>query len=436
MTGYEEITLAKDFVRLALASSAIVLLCILPATGLIIISNLLPSQQIKEKVFSGRSIENYYVDPITERRIDYYTECVYLTVGMRTASEEETSLNLAYSNAITSPTLGDCKKINANRGARDYFRYWHGSQIIARPVLLFSDVNTLRWVTFSAFAVCFCFLAYTIGTEVNWLTAGIFSAMIAASPLYSQLFIMPHAAPWIIGFILAAIILRSKRTNLLWLTVAGVLLAYFDLLTNPVVVPTAALFALTLTRWRDDAGSNFTEVTLGLAAWFVGYAGFWSMKWLLAATVVGTASVAENISRVFLFRLSGERHGQEMTPWTSISVNFAELNVNSVAILSLCFVAGLIGLAVARRGHKELIRRATACWRLGMQMALIGLLPLLWIMTIRNHSIIHAWFVAPVLSWTMICFITAVQILTSGPSTIKGQESAMTKIRETKPASV
>jgi hypothetical protein len=190
-------------------------------------------------------------------------------------------------DAAKSPTLGDCE---GKFPSKDYFRYWHGSQIVAKPVFLIAGLPTLRIVVFFAFLCAFLYFALSVGEQFSWLTAGIAGLVILTCPLGSRLFVAPYASSWIIGFVAAAL-----QATLLTFVLAGIAVAYFYLFNNPIVVPTAALFALTLMHWRDGRKASPIEVLLFLLAWFVGYAGFWLLKWLLAGSVLGFGVVAQDV---------------------------------------------------------------------------------------------------------------------------------------------
>jgi hypothetical protein len=83
----------------------------------------------------------------------------------------------------------------------NYWRYWHGSQIITRAALTMMSVLDVRALTFFLFvsSFIFCFLAlYRHGLHLPGLAmvAGLFCVH-----LQSALFIVPYAMDWVMGFL-------------------------------------------------------------------------------------------------------------------------------------------------------------------------------------------------------------------------------------------
>jgi hypothetical protein len=227
-------SIVRDLARTTLIAGLIVLCCFFPALLLITASNLLPSDVIKRNVLSSISHVDYENNSFFPRlRLDHFTECIFVTEGMRSKSlddRSDSSLRRAFLDAVTSPTLGPCGIIASNEtypaGDPNYFRYWHGTQVLIKPVMLFSTVPVLRLIVFFGFVAAFSFFILTVGTHVSWFTAGVAGITTSVSPLYSQLFLITHASSWIIGFVAAGLILRKGRvyleTDILRMTVVGI----------------------------------------------------------------------------------------------------------------------------------------------------------------------------------------------------------------------
>ncbi len=56
-------------------------------------------------------------------------------------------------------------------------------------------------------------------------------------------------------------------------------------------------------------------------------------------------------------------------------------------------------------------------------MLAVATVPVIWLLVAQNHSIVHAFFVAPILSWTLICVRLAVHMDLLPKSEISGSPS-------------
>jgi hypothetical protein len=198
---------------------------------------------------------------------------------------------------------------------------------------------------------------------------------------------------------------------------SGILVAYFDLLTDPIVVPTAGLLGVALRRWIGGKPADFREVALLTCVWFVGYGGFWFLKWLIAAAVLGPEVVLDNVLRTVSQRLGGEIGGE--VPWENVEPS-ARVSIarNAALMLPAALVsAAVVFFSLTRLVHRwRLISReerfgAGNSGRLALQLVVSGSMPVWWLVTLQNHSIIHAWFVAPILSWTLISLVCAAHVV-------------------------
>ncbi len=385
--------------------------------SLLVLVNLLPIEPFKENVLSTLSDVNYTSHPFIQGlSLDHFTECISLTIGIRSsaaAQSNETILTRAIVDAALSPTLGHCERIAEGEvSASTYYRYWHGAQVISRPVLTIATVPTLRFIVACAFLSALGFMLYAI-TRTTGRTAAISAGIIiAVSPIYSQLLLIPHAASWIIGCIGAGHILLSPRkdlhTNIVRFALIGILVAYFDLLNNPIVALTAALMAVTLRRIHDRREARIDEIVLLSAVWLFAYGGFWCLKWFTASAVLGGEVVWQTVYNQIAFRLNGDTTWHDVGVWTSIEKNFWFMRYCALAALIVSVITVI--LTLQRNSIPFWTYQCYATLQLVSQLLVVALLPVAWLLTLQNHSIVHHWFVAPILTISLICDVLAVQL--------------------------
>jgi hypothetical protein len=373
---------------------------------LVILANIVPNKLIWDNVARSLPSENYVVSPGDLVQLDQFTECIAVTVGLL---PRDVSIH-PFIRAVGSPTLGRCE-VAGRALAEDsgdansyfyYWRYWHGYQVLSRPILALTDTKGLRLTVLLLVSASLLAFLTSVFKSLGAAYVYIFLISLLSAPLYSQFLLVSHSGVWIISLAFASFLLfvvrekpRFFETHCLEMFfVVGMGTAYVDMLTDPLVTLTIPLLVL---FWRGawpitlNLRSSAATAFLLSSCWMLGYAGCWSAKWVLAVAVLPSASLAEVAAKVF-GRLSGTLSGLapgQATSLNSIKVNFAQAQIG-FAILS---TAAALRLLVMRRyavpAFRSIDRFATATW--------IVSLPIVWLALLRNHSIVHAFFVAPIL---------------------------------------
>lgn len=368
--------------------------------------NKIPNERILKHVRGSFSHENYRYSLTGITRMDHYTECIVLTMGLSDSASNMGSLT----RSLLSPTVGQCDwtreaLLRSEKHGFNYWRFWHGYQIVSRPVLYFTDAHGLRLICFLIFSLSYLLLFQSIRTNINFSFSMISALTLLVAPLYSQLYLIHFSLVWALGFSLAAFLLYSarqvgeifKRYYLWMFGVVGMLTAYFDLLTNPLVTLTIPLLVL---YWKDDwpgkkqSRPAWMTVLMIVTAWSAGYFSCWGAKWILASFVL-EQSVVLAIGRKIACRLGSEYCPDEDIPVTALNSILRNLYYWKIGIFAVLSLAAVAALKTVHRA-KGLVHGRR---QFGNTMTFLSifLLPFAWLALARNHSTIHAWFVAPIL---------------------------------------
>jgi hypothetical protein len=340
---------------------------------------------------------------------DFFTECVAVTAGLVVTDEPTTPL----SRALLSPTLFECetakKAFDTHIGGFYYWRYWNGYQIISRPILYFFDVYTLRTVI--AFGFLASLLLYYnaifrhVGpAEANFLVLALFFA-----ESYSHIAVISHALVWIIGFFAGAWLLYASSWPSAWFDkhhlsiffVLGMVTSFVDFLTTPLVTLTLPLLALYLVdRWPTSAygGRRAPAIFAMSAVWAIGYLSCWAAKWLLATTMLGGGM--EEVLGIVGYRMTGGLEGESTSPLHSVVKTFQHMPYGLLAFLAIAI------FRIALRWRT--LSNPFSSTDQAMTFSILALLPIAWLCLVRNHSVVHAWFVAPILIPSMVLIISTV----------------------------
>jgi hypothetical protein len=174
----------------------------------------------------------------------------------------------------------------------------------------------------------------------------------------------------------------------------GIMVAYFDFLTYPVVTLGLPICAYFLIERKMGIKSRLMKVLGYSICWGTGYAGMWAMKWIIADLTLHTGTIRDAAWSIIgrtesiggRARLNGGNY--------VIGLNLQEygLNIYFVAViimLILAFVAMITALKYMKPGQiaAELLT-----------FAIIFMVPFVWIIVVQHHSALHARFTFRILS--------------------------------------
>lgn len=365
-------------------------------------ANLIPNDAIEQNLRRSLPEQNYAL-VFGSTPVDQFTECIVATIGLGSKAEERGLVK----RSLFSPMLGSCEqswrffKTGVNEG-KNYWEYWHGSQIISRPALAFMSVLDLRLLTLFLFVLSFMIAFQTLWRHNLEIPALALLASLFCVHLQSALFVLPHAADWIIGFLACGFVVtalgrepqRPAETVATTLFLAGMLSAFFGLLNNPLVSLTIPLFGLfwsvALRPKRRRATTSMTLTAMAASAWFAGYAACWAAKWLLVRVFRDDAFTY--IVDLVGYRLGGAFRGTEalkaadITVFNSVHMALRE-NRTAIIVVAACALLSVPPLV-------QLAKRLKPAWPDVMSFLLICALPIAWFAVLRNHTIRHAWFVS------------------------------------------
>lgn len=270
-----------------------------------------------------------------------------------------------------------------------YSRYWHGMQVLIRPLLLFTDYTGIRIVNYIFMA---CLL--TVLCVLMWqrITPAITLCFLLTFSVMNS-FILPLCMQYCSCFNIAmigmiALLLwprtfhSSINTGLLFF-ILGSTCNFFDLLTTPLV--TFGLpFIIYCVIQKQEKPLKFL-IILGVI-WGVGYGLTFIAKWTIATLLTG-----ENC-----FKDAVEAVQNRASTTISLKENSIDLNLFYITKLllytlwvnfkwiGLCLIIVFTNLFFLNRRKfvKGIYRH---CWLLFVAM----LVPIWYYFVMRNHSFVH-----------------------------------------------
>ena len=246
-----------------------------------------------------------------------------------------------------------------------YSRYWHGYQILLRPLLVLFNYFEIRYLnTFILFALFFKVMQ-TLNNKINASAAWSFFTAV----MCTKFFIVPMR--YIFTFIL------------------GSITVFLDLLTTPILpVGMAIIFIFLHYYQKSKLFIPNKTIIYAFIAWTAGYVSTWASKWILATIICQQNIIAQALHQV-LFRVAGDGAKYEVHRLSMLESNIKMLfqpfgHTPKVIIISLIVITCIILIRYFRKNdiNKNLTKK----------LLLFSLLPYLWYLMAANHSQIHSWF--------------------------------------------
>lgn len=267
---------------------------------------------------------------------------------------------------------------HADEYVYSYPRYWHGYQVVVRPLLTLVDydgirlVNTLLCVILGGWFICL------IWHRLSPLTA-VWIAVVVL--VFMGVWVVPQcmqfATCFLLMFLTSIAVIKYKvltdsvfRTFCTFFT-AGAVTVCLDFLTTPLLTLCVPLAFVIVTY--PAAGTALTRTVGAWVGWGAGYGLLWFTKWVIAGIVSGTDLIGDALRQAALR--------------TGPHVGTPAMDMYMPLIITVLLV-GLVALTVAA---------FITYWRGGALRPYTGLLltaalPLVWALALRNHTFYHHWF--------------------------------------------
>jgi len=190
---------------------------------------------------------------------------------------------------------------NADVQMVPYPRYWHGNQVVLRPLLCVTTVHGVYVLNIVVLALLWLALLVLLWRRVSPGDALLVSLPLLAVMVPSVPLCMNYPPPFVVGMLGALLVLLCRRVTarlgnaVVLFVVIGACTSFFDLLTAPLVSLGVPLFVYML--YCRPRRACATVVALSLA-WLGGYAVLWLGKWVLAALLTGHGVMQDGLDQV------------------------------------------------------------------------------------------------------------------------------------------
>lgn len=184
----------------------------------------------------------------------------------------------------------------------DYFRYWHGSMVLLRPLFLLTSIVGARMILGILLGILTLLTAVFLYKQKEKALAICYLLGNLAVQSWMLVFCVEYVTTFLVmnGICIAELLLYrrwkeepGRMRQELWklMAVSGVVTCFVDFLTTETVTVTVPLLIWLVLRYREGSLNSLKEEMGTMAGsglvWGVSYAFMFLLKWLLAAASLG-----------------------------------------------------------------------------------------------------------------------------------------------------
>ena len=370
-----------------------------------IITYSLPNESIRKNVSESldvatkNDINPLFGEKVQGALLDEYTDLLILNTALNKGmSPNQSVLQRAFENSNYYSEINQTIAIkesldNPNLyNKTEYSRYWHGIQVIIRPLLMVFNYEEIRYIFYllmTFLLVCSSYLIYRNVSLYHAISYIISLASICIFIIPSSIQYMGIFTVSILGVIAVNILyLKGKERLYPYLfVIIGCCAVFFDLLTTPVISIGLPLLNIVMidAKRGEKVGKIFKKILKYSIIWAVSYGATFVSKWLIASVVLKRDAVTSAINQLF-FRFNGyEEHPTSRIRANIHNIKYLACNKVFVLFYVTIFLVWIVEFIKRGKKIKDIIKYV-------LLYLFIALYPYIWYFAIAGHSMTHGWF--------------------------------------------
>lgn len=392
----------KETAKLFLKEILIVVIGVVAGVAALAVTYFIPQEKMKDNAWESailmhrEGLGSFMWPTVKMTQLDGYTDGVMLNTAYTETDDgiRDILLDTRVQVREINPMESFYEVIaleNKEYRVETYGRYWHGYQILWRPLLCFFNYGEIRQINMAvqlALVFAFLYLLFLAGEKA--LVIPFFGMYLFLTPL--ALFSSMQFSPCFYLMLLASMALvglraylNDTRRSYLFLIV-GILTAFFDLLTYPFVtlgIPLITYLAVDK-ECRENWKKSIKDIVFYSVSWGIGYVGMWGAKWIAASVLTDENVIMDAVNQV-KFRSGHYEQGRSFL--TTLKLNFDACNMKSIWVVLIALTVFLLACVILnfrRNGIKLLPVTAV--------ILVVSLYPFLWYYLTMHHSSDNSYF--------------------------------------------
>lgn len=394
----------------------------------LILTSLIPNEAIRKNMEKNveyyNGIDPFYQSGSRSSITDNYADVILLNVMWNIKSDDPivSSLDTKYydgNDGINDygENYGFYAALNGAEPNTDYSRYWHGSTVFLRPLMLITDVNGIKLIgAFSALILLVLDCVLLFKKKQRFAAAALPVSFVLVRMWNIRLALEYQPVVLICLTMIPLFVIFENKGDLalaVLSVISGAMTAFFDFLTAETLTILIPLIIIMIMRRENDSFRGFrselmTSVKCGLA-WLFSYAGAFIAKWALASAFTGENKFMAAISSAEE-RIYGEAENTPaalqilLAPLANLSALFG----GSERISPANIIAGLLITFLIFGGLYLITRSGRNGNGFAPLMLIIGLLPYLRYIVLNNHSYLHDFFTYRAQAASVLALLAAI----------------------------
>lgn len=289
----------------------------------------------------------------------------------------------------------------------EYARYWHGYLLVLKPLLYMTSVNSIRVMSSAIQLILVGLVVSACGRRREFFLG---TAFLLSIPFLYYFSLYTSLSLSICFYLTMGLILvqlkaderiRNRGGYGEFFLIAGMLTAYFDFLTYPLIT---LGFPLCICMYLDKKGEKlFQKVLCYSAEWGIGYLGYWALKWVIADILTGSHVILNGLQTIFI-RNSSASGQNRVTGFFSV----LKQNISVYCNWGFFLLAAGIGIWLLCVLWKQRKNRSKHAIAQSSVFIWIAAYPFLWFLLVQNHSEQHWMYTCKILSVTVFALICSV----------------------------
>jgi len=412
----------SDILKLMLRMTACIFFSVIIGFVLLVSVYLLPTKQMRQNVAVSS-------EQISEEGSYYQWAKGYKNSQSDTYTDASLYLNAMYpgsgnpvKDAMNNPRLlygADNNEVSAVLLAHEesgkteevqYGRYWHGSLIVLKPLLLLFDLGDIRMFgMIIQTALMFLIISGFVQKGKTKEIIAFFAAVILLNPITMAMGFCFSVEYVLMLVLTAAVVYFHDKLSVgnryyYFFLMNGIVFVYFNELSFSMIglgVPLVTYLVFS----KETVKCLVKKEILFSLAWGIGYIFMWIGKWLLAWIFTGYNYLGEAIGQA-------ERYTSENATWEEVNPTVLERLMKNINVymkwpyfLMLLGIIAILALRIVRIKNKD--------WKGGMCYMFPYLLPMampfaIFVVLGNGYSYVHYWFTHRLLAISVfagICMI-------------------------------
>lgn len=196
---------------------------------------------------------------------------------------------------------------NNGIGNQEYIRYWHGSMIIIRPLLILFNIQQIYYIMAGVLIILTLILLIILIRKKQIL--------LIISTIIGYIMICINYVPFCLEYVWTFLIMLSitiagistKKRNIIFF-LSGILTCFFDFLSTEIITLFVPIIYIYTIRYKNNEVQNIKEeikqIIMWIILWGIGYISMWGTKWIMASIVLNINSMEYVFDRAML-RVNG-----------------------------------------------------------------------------------------------------------------------------------